>query len=272
MLVPSGLLSGQDRLQEVASERAIDLIVEQFMQEHGVPGLSIAIAQDNRLILEKGYGLADVEHSVPAGPETRYRTASIAKPMTAALVLSLAESEKLDLDEDVRTYVPAFSAKRWPVTSRQLLGHLGGVRHYKSAAEASSTQHFFSLEAALKTFADDPLIHEPGTKYRYTSFGYNLLGSVCEGTGEEDFMPLLRRHVLAPAGMQHTVADDQFAVVPHRARGYIRVTESMLSTLPGDHNLVPGKLYNSTLHGITNGSIGAAMPTRNTESFHIRRA
>ncbi|WP_197454964.1 serine hydrolase [Stieleria varia] len=229
-------------------QQDIDQLVRNYMDRHGVPGMSIAVASQNELVYAKGFGLADVEHSVEATETTRYRTASIAKPMTAAVILSLLDEGKLDLDKSVTSYVSGFPEKRWPVTSRQLLGHLGGVRHYKSSAESSSTEHFFNLKAALRTFADDPLIHEPGTRYRYSSFGYNLLGNVAESAGGNDFISLLHEYVLAPSGMTHTVADDTFAVIPGRARGYLRATPSYLTTLPDDHSLIEGELYNSTLH------------------------
>ena len=122
-------------------------------------------------------------------------------------MLSLAEQDAINLDVDVRTYCPEYPQKEWVVTSRLLLGHLAGVRHYKNADEARSTKHFFDLKSALSTFADDPLIHRPGTKYRYSSFGYNLLGSVAEGAGEASFVELLQQRVLAPAGMTSTVVD-----------------------------------------------------------------
>ncbi|MFK8114371.1 MAG: serine hydrolase [Rubripirellula sp.] len=247
-LVPAESFGQASRTPVQQTNEQIDALVDRLMRDEGVPGISVAVAKQNQLVYSKGFGLADVENSVPATEQTRYRTASIAKPMTAAVVLSLMEEGKLNLDEDVRTYVPDFGKKRWVVTSRQLLGHLGGVRHYKSSAEASSTNHYFSLRAALKTFADDRLIHEPGSKYRYSSFGYNLLGSVCEGAGDDSFPSLLQKRVLGPAGMEHTVVDDTYAVISNRASGYIRATESLLTTLPDDHNWELGKLYNSKLH------------------------
>ncbi len=227
---------------------AIEFVVQRFMARHGIPGLSIAVARQNELCYAQGYGLADVEHDVAATADTVYRTASIAKPMTAALVLSLAAAGRIDPDQSVQQYVPGFPEKRWPVTTRQLLAHQGGIRHYKSSAEASATEHYFSLEAALQVFAEDPLIHEPGTAYRYTSFGYNLLGSVAEGAGGDSFMKLLQDQVLRPAGMERTLADDVFAVIPGRARGYIRPAADDLRRFPEGHQLVAGHLYNSTLH------------------------
>ncbi|MBX3420956.1 MAG: serine hydrolase [Pirellulaceae bacterium] len=235
------------QVKPLAADR-IDAIIANYMDQYGVPGMSVAVSHRNELVYSKGFGLADVEHAVQATESTRYRTASIAKPMTATLVLSLVEEGKLNLDQPVQSYVPEYPEKQWPVTSRQLLGHVGGVRHYKSTAESSSTTHFFNLKSALSTFADDPLLAPPGTKYRYSSFGYNLLGSVAEGAGQSDFMTLLKEHVLDPAGMTHTLADDSFAVIPGRARGYFRATKSVLTTLPDGHTFVEGELYNSSLH------------------------
>lgn len=248
VLLPTDLFGQSSRTPVHQTDEQIGALVDRLMRDEGVPGISVAVAKQNQLVYSKGFGLSDVENSVPATEQTRYRTASIAKPMTAAVVLSLMEEGKLNLDEDVRSYVPDFGKKRWVVTSRQLLGHLGGVRHYKSSAEASSTNHFFSLQSALKTFADDRLIHEPGSKYRYSSFGYNLLGSVSEGAGDDSFPSLLQKRVIGPAGMEHTVVDDAYAVIPNRASGYIRATESLLTTMPDDHNWELGKLYNSKLH------------------------
>jgi CubicO group peptidase (beta-lactamase class C family) len=128
------------------------------------------------------------------------------------------------------------------------LGHLAGVRHYNNRAESNSTRNFPNLNTALGTFSEDPLRHEPGTRYLYTTFGYNLLGSVAEGAGKKGFRELLDDNVFQPAGMSQTIVDDQFAVIPHRARGYIRPSASVLESLPADQNLVKGRLYNSPLH------------------------
>ena len=219
-----------------------------MMNESGAPGVSVAIATENQLCYAKGFGLADVENGVAVKPETRFRTASIAKPMTAFVILSLVEEGAIDLDAEIPRYCPEYAQKKWPVTCRQLLGHLGGVRHYKNSAESRSTEHFFSVKSALSTFADDPLKHEPGTKYLYSSFGYNLLGSIAEGAGNDSFLELLQARVLAPAKMTHTVADDQFALIPGRTRGYARATESLLKQFPADHNLIEGHIYNAPLH------------------------
>jgi CubicO group peptidase (beta-lactamase class C family) len=226
----------------------IEQAVRALMTESKAPGVSVAVAVDNHPLYAKGFGLADLELQVPVTPATRFRTASIAKSMTSVVVLSLMEQGKLDLDAEIQQYCSQYPQKEWPVTCRLLLGHLGGVRHYKSDAEARSTQHFFDLESALSTFADDPLLHEPGTKFLYTTFGYNLLGSVAEGASDEPFPGLLKRYVLEPGGMKSTVVDDQAAIIPHRTQGYLRATPALLEELPDGHNLQPGQIYNAPLH------------------------
>ena len=226
----------------------IDRIVAELMNTSRAPGLAVAVGVDNQLKYAKGYGLADVENEVAVTNETLFRTASIAKSMTAVVVLSLVEEGKLDLDEPVQTYCPDFPEKRWPVTSRQLLAHLGGVRHYKNDSESSSKDHFDSLSEALAVFANDPLIHEPGTKYKYSSFGFNLLGSVAEGAGDRAFVSLLRDHVFQPSGMTQTVPDDHYKIIPGRTRGYRRQTRRLDDRGSDGNRSKQVFLQNASLH------------------------
>ena len=226
----------------------INNLVEEYREKERIPGMSIAVGMNNQVEHTAAFGLADVENDVKVNPDTRFRTASIAKSLTAVLIMTLVEDGKIDLDAEVQTYCKEYPKKKWPVTVRQVLCHQGGIRHYKSQQEALSTKHYYSLGDALKTFADDPLLYEPGTQYRYTSFGYNLLGCVAEGAGGEDFMTLLKTRVLEPAGMQHTINDDSLAIIKNRTRGYLRPTFGQLVRLPKGHNMKPGALYNAELH------------------------
>lgn len=226
----------------------IEQVITDLINEKGIPGLSIAVATNNQPIYAKGFGLMDVENLVPVNSETKFRTASIAKSLTATAVLALAEDAVIDLDAEVQTYCVDYPKKQWPLTSRQLLGHLGGVRHYQQKGESTSTKHFFSSKAALATFHDDPLLHKPGTKYRYSTFGYNLLGSVIEGASGKPFIRVLQQKVLSPAGMTQTVIDSQYSLITGRSQGYIRPSAARLKLLPKGHDLVAGQLYNAPLH------------------------
>ncbi len=208
---------GLAREQIARIERAI----VQAREQGKVPGMSVAVATGGELVWSGGFGMADLEHSVPATAETVYRLASVSKPITAVAALQLAESGKLDLDAPVRTYVPSFPEKPWPITARQLLCHQGGIRHYRPQwFEVNHTFHYENMVEPLRLFQDDPLVAEPGTKYFYTTFGYVLLGAVVEKVSGQGFVAYLQEHVFRPAGMRHTQADSVHRIIPHRARGY----------------------------------------------------
>jgi len=185
----------------------------------GVPAITAGFIHDGRLWVE-GFGVADLENGTRATADTAYRFASVQKGMTATAVLQLAERGRLDLDEDIRRLVPYFPAKPWPITARQLLGHQGGIPHYVNrAVEQHFTDHK-DTRAAIAIFADFDLIAEPGTRFSYSSYGYNLLGAAIEGASGQSYADYMRDHVWRPAGMVATRLDDPLAIIPHRARGY----------------------------------------------------
>lgn len=222
--------------------------VRRAMERARIPGLTVALAADSGRVWSYGYGVADVENAVPATPQTVYRLGSISKPITAVAVLQLAERGRLDLDAPVQTYVPEFPQKPWPITSRQLLGHLGGIRHYKSLEEINSTRHYEDLLAPLAIFQDDPLVAEPGTKFSYTTYGYVLLGAVVEKASGMPFLDFLRENIFEPAGMERIQADSVHAIIPHRARGYRISKAGQLENcdLADTSNKIPGGGLSST--------------------------
>lgn len=242
--------SAQDRSPALAPEKiaAIETQIEAEMKKSRIPGLTISIGLGNRLVYEKGFGYSDVENQVKATPATKFRTASIAKTMTAVLAWKLVEEGKLDLDKPVQAYYPAYPEKKWPVTSRHLLGHLGGVRHYSNDPfESTTTKYFPTIDAEIAYFANDELLHEPGSKYLYTTFGYNLLGGVVEKAGGAPFLTQLAEKICKPAGMEATIEDSHFAIIPHRSRGYA-ILSPQRAKLLGLSSIAPDSLINSELH------------------------
>jgi serine beta-lactamase-like protein LACTB len=198
-------------------------LITSYMAENHVPGLSIAIGQNDRVLWSQGFGLSDVENFVPAKADTVYRFGSVSKPITATAVMQLAEKGKLNLDAPIQQYCPAYPVKKWKVTAGQLLGHLGGVRYYRGSEQTGYeeyTRHFNSVIEGLEVFKDDPLEVEPGTQYLYSSFGYNLLGCAVEGASGMKFTDYLRQSIFEPAGMSRTQQDDIFKVIYNRAQGY----------------------------------------------------
>ena len=226
-----------------------EAISAEMARQHLV-GLSVAIAVEKRLVYANGFGMADLENSVPATARTVYRTASIAKPMTATGVLLLVEQGRLDLDAPIQKYCPAFPEKEWPVATRQLLGHLAGIRHYKSGNEATGTKHYFAIEPSLELFKDEPLLHEPGSKYQYSTYGYSVLGCALEGASGTSYAEFLHDQVFAPTGMSQTRTDDVYELIPHRARGYQKLDQRTYDQLPEAVKRVArvGAHYNADLH------------------------
>lgn len=190
-----------------------------------IPGLSCAVAVRGELAFRLGLGLADVENDVPATAQTVYRLASISKPVTAVLAMQLVERGQLDLDADVHSLVPSWPAKPWPVTTRQLLAHLGGVRHY--LREAESTVHYATQTEGLVCFAADPLLHEPGSKYHYSTYGYNLVAAVVEARTGQAFAQVLHERIAVPAQAPTLQDDDVRRIVRGRAQGYVRVGDQL---------------------------------------------
>jgi CubicO group peptidase (beta-lactamase class C family) len=220
---------------------AIRAAIPDGMSRFGIPGLSLAVARGGTVRFEAGFGFSDIENEVRARPETVYRLASVSKPITAVVVMKLAEQGRLDLDAPVWRYCPDFPEKPWPVTSRQLLCHQGGVRHYRPG-EQPMTRRFTSLGEGLALFRDDRLEFEPGTKVLYTTYGYTVLGCAAAMAAGRPFPSLLQDTVLEPARMTATRLDDVRELIPHRAGGYVRDGYGRLlnSALADMSHKVPG--------------------------------
>ena len=196
----------------------IETAISSFMSQQNIPGLTIAIVRENQIRFQRGYGMAEVENFVPAKALTVYRIASVSKSLTAVAAMQLVEKGKLDLDAPVQKYAPTFPQKNFPVTTRQVLAHLSGIRNYRPG-EGERTNRYASLTDALAIFKDDPLDQEPGTRFTYTTLGYTLLGVIIEGASGKSFPDYLRENIFQPAGMQHTYIDDLYAIILNRARG-----------------------------------------------------
>jgi CubicO group peptidase (beta-lactamase class C family) len=184
-----------------------------------VPGLSIALAEDGKILWSEGFGFADLEAKKPVTTKSLFRIGSISKPITAAGLMLLVERGKLDLDADIHRYVPDFPDKGHPITTRQLAGHLAGIRHYKGK-EVYLNHHYASVQEALKIFENDPLLSIPGENYSYSSYGFNLISAVMEGATKQEFLPYINAAVLSPLALTNTVADDVTHVIPERTRYY----------------------------------------------------
>lgn len=221
---------------------ALDELVRSIAEKNALVGLSVAVAVDGKLVDVRGLGWEDFFAGTPAGAETRYRWASISKPLTATAVLRLA-ARGFDLDGDVRALVPEFPEKKVGeasarITPRRILCHQSGIVHYQGATrtwrEYDVAHPFERLVNALDVFASAPLLAEPGTLYSYSTHAWSLLGLTLERAGKKPYAELVRELVLEPAGMRATEPDFLSREIPHRAKGYEQRSDGTIVETYGD--------------------------------------
>jgi serine beta-lactamase-like protein LACTB, mitochondrial len=180
----------------------------------GLASLSAAIAFGGELQWAGATGWADIERALPATIASRYRTGSVAKPLTATALIRMVDRGLLGLDDPLSAHVEGLPVELQPLTARLLGSHRAGVRHYSRIPpwwrgwhEAFSATHYASVAEGLAVFANDSLRFEPGTDFRYTTFGYSLLARLMEGASGQPFDRALQQHLFDPAGMPNTAVD-----------------------------------------------------------------
>jgi serine beta-lactamase-like protein LACTB len=236
-------------------DQNVDAVISGAMTHDHLVGVGVAIVVDDRIVFARGYGVADQETHEPVTNDTRFRLASISKVFTAVAAMQLAEAGQLDLDQPVQAYVPTFPQKPWPVTSRELLAHTSGIRHYRGR-EVLSTKHYTDLTTPLEIFEADPLLFEPGTQFAYSSYGYNLLGAVVEAAGHEPFGQRVHDHVFMAARMSGASVEDITQHVPH-AGGYVADARGEIKPAPpyDPSNKVPSGGFIATASDLANLAI-----------------
>jgi CubicO group peptidase (beta-lactamase class C family) len=204
-------------------ETYMDWYLTQRMRSHNVPGISVALVSDEKILWMKGYGYADAEREIPATPRSVYQIGSISKTVTAAAVMQQVERGALDLDAPIQTYLPDFSIQsRWGdvprPTLRELLSHHAGLPTYYLKGFFSH-QPLAQLVTALK---DEHLAYRPREIFNYSNLGPNLAGAALERLSGLDFALYMQDALLDPLGMSgSSFALDQ-RVRPQFARGYVK--------------------------------------------------
>jgi CubicO group peptidase (beta-lactamase class C family) len=161
-----------------------------------------------------------------------FRIGSVSKLLTAMTLLRLEQSDRVELDQPIGSYMQTLPMHLQPLTLRHLSGHIAGIRHYRGN-EFFTTTGYDRLRDAIAIFANDSLVTQPGTRYAYSSYGYNLIGAVLEEITAQPFPELVRRHVLEPLDMNATAPDMPGAHSASRARLYT-VSDSGIATAPLD--------------------------------------
>ncbi len=172
-----------------------------------LPGVSVAVARNGELVWVEAFGWADLSGDAMATPRTLYPVGSISKSLTATAAGVLYERGLLDFDLPVQAYLPDFPEKKWPITTGQLMGHIAGVIRSGGMSETLRQEHCDDAYTSIAAVAEDTLLFEPGTEWRYSNFGWRLVGAVVEAVAGEPFLEFMDREVFTPAGMEQTVPD-----------------------------------------------------------------
>jgi serine beta-lactamase-like protein LACTB, mitochondrial len=195
-------------------------IVRASLSEQNLPGLSVAVGIGGDIVWAQGFGFADLENREPVRPNHRFRIGTASKVLTSAAVGLLVERGRLKLDDEIQRYVPAFTKKQWPVTLRQLMGHVAGIRTDSGDEGPLFSQQCERPVEALPHFADRSLLFEPGTQYKYSSYGWILVSAAIEAAAREPFLTFMRKQIFEPLGMENTRADSANIAIADRATLY----------------------------------------------------
>ena len=174
------------------------VIVEQVRDSSKVPGIAITVIKKGEIALSEGFGYSDLESETPVDPaKTLFRIGSVSKSVTAIGLGILMEEGKIDLDTSIYFYLPEFPQKRWDFTTRQAAGHLAGIRHYRND-EFVNNKHYPDVISGLSIFMHDSLLFEPGSQYRYSTYGWNLVSAIMERAASQPFLEFMQTRIFDP--------------------------------------------------------------------------
>ncbi len=238
LLVVCGGLHAQE------SQR-IDFLSESFLRQTQLPGLSIAVAKEGKVIYAKGFGFSNLEDQRPMLPSSCIRTASVAKVLTATALGRLATEGLLDFDAPIKKYVPYINRNYVNLTVRQLAGHTSGLKHRPSGRGYQNKQYTTIKETV--DIINGPLLFEPGTDYKYSTAAFNLLAAVIEGASGIPYDEYMKTRVFAPLKMEHTSPEninkltDRDAEIYYHKKGKLKRDK-----LNNGSYKVPGAAFRST--------------------------
>jgi CubicO group peptidase (beta-lactamase class C family) len=182
---------------------------------------TVLVAEGDHILLDQGYGMADLEWNIPNTPEAKFRLGSLTKQFTATLILLLQQDGKLHIEDPVGKYLPDAPRSWDKITLANLLGHTSGIPNFTSDKDFRTwgmSKHTTAEEIAF--FRDKPLDFEPGSKFAYSNSNYEVLGAVIEKVSGEKYGDLLRKRIFDPLGMRDTGLDTDELILPKRAQGY----------------------------------------------------
>ncbi len=227
----------------LAQEERVDEFVKSEMEKQRIPGVAVAVVKSGRIVLAKGYGLANVEHQVPVKPETIFQSGSVGKQFTATAVMMLVEEGKLSLDDPITKYFTEAPASWQNITIRHLLTHTAGTTDYPNDFDF---RRDYTEDELLKRAESIPLAFQPGEKWSYSNLGYVLLGILIHKVSGRFYGDVLQERIFRPLGMTTARIISEADIIPNRAAGYRLVKDELKNqewVAPSLNTTADGALY-----------------------------
>ena len=204
---------------QVHADKVDDFVKKQMERDH-LPGISIAILENGKIIKEKGYGFESLETKKPADAHTLFEIASLGKTMVAVATLQLVESGRITLEDPISLYI-ADTPKSWKtITIRSLLSHTSGIKDYLTEIPQSAEQSELAVDEIYHRAASQPLNFKPGEKYSYSHTNYLLLGMILSARSNRSFIQLLQDSIFKPLEMSETDLKEKSRDAKNSAIGY----------------------------------------------------
>jgi CubicO group peptidase (beta-lactamase class C family) len=214
----------------------LDAIVKRVMAEQHVVGASVLVAQGDRVLLHKGYGLADLGLDAPTKDETVYHIVGPMLPFTGVAVMQLVERGSIKLDDDISKYVPEFPLQGRHVTVRQLLDHTSGIvdYHYLGDPIEATSRQPKALDEVMALYAGKTWVNEPGAKWDWSISGFQLLVTIVERVSGQPFAAYIQKNLFQPAGLEHTTYCDDYSLVHGLSHAYRRFENGFVAANEND--------------------------------------
>ncbi|MFV0289853.1 MAG: serine hydrolase [Mangrovibacterium sp.] len=212
---------GQDSRQDKRLAKYVDNIISEKFED-STPGCAVLVAKNGKIILEKGYGIANLELNASVKPEMVFRIGSITKQFTAVAILQLIEKGELSLNDSIQRVIPNFNTRGKIITIENLLTHTSGIIGYErfDSKIPNAMRVEFKPEVIIDSLNGFSLEFEPNTKFNYSNSNYFLLGYMIEKITGKSYQQYLRENIIEPAGLSTTYYDSQTKIIPNRASGY----------------------------------------------------
>lgn len=229
-------IEGMGQRKVHKAEQLVHSLVGAYLQAEGrPPGISVAMLKNGKIMYAEGFGYADVAAQKRVTTSTQFRAASVSKMMTATALGKLMQDNKVELDQPVQKYVPQFPEKAYSITPRLLAGHLAGMPHY-SFTDRVEKRTYATVSEALSVFSHQKLLHQPGTRYTYSTHGYTLLSAVVEGASGKPFLTYMKQDIFQPLGMNSTGPDLPDGPMENKSGLYKISRTGTVSILPNPEN------------------------------------